>query len=262
MELVIQRLNGAFYNLADYGVTTLDFQIDAPTPKVFAEEIEGRDGFVDLGATYEGRSMRASFFVRIEDGAEFALRRNEIFRMFASKEAYYVTDSREPGKRWLVRSNGFAIDQLVANKGRFSVDFTSPCAYAESTQTTAELILAQISGAKVQRYTHTTAAFDILNDGDAMVNPRENSLVINFVGASTNLTIKNATTGDEWQYTGTTTASDSVILDGIRATNNGLSIFRNTNRKLITLAPGWNEFEIIGATGAFEITFDFRFYTL
>jgi len=87
-------------------------------------------------------------------------------------------------------------------------------------------------------------------------------LKITFTGASSNLTITNQTTGDMWQYTGTTQAGDTITLDGVRSLKNGASIFGQTNRKLITLKSGWNDFAITGATGAFEISFDFRFYYL
>src|SRR5699024_1306520 len=75
-------------------------------------------------------------------------------------------------------------------------------------------------------------------------------LKITYKGNSENLRIRNLTTGDEWAYNGTTNTSDVIVLEGIRSTKNGLSIFRQTNKRLLTLAPGWNEFEIVGAPDA------------
>lgn len=262
MELTIQRLNGETYYLVDYGITTLDFQIDAPSPRPITETIEGRDGVVDLGATYDARQMRGSFFMKTEEDVEFTALRNDVFRIFAGREQFYVIDSREPNRRWLVRPSGFSVEQIVANKGRFDVDFTAAIPYAESIATSLEIPTAIITGGRTVKYVHNTATFEIFNDGDVAIDPRELPLVITFTGASANLTIENVTTGDEWVYTGTTTASDEVKLEGIRSTKNALSIFRNTNRKLITLTPGWNDFTITGASGSFEITFDFRYYTI
>ncbi|MCG6184237.1 phage tail family protein [Anoxybacillus sp. LAT_38] len=105
-------------------------------------------------------------------------------------------------------------------------------------------------------------SFSIYNAGDKTIDPRELPLTITFRGESANLTIINKTTGDTWQYTGTTVKSDFLVLDGIRSLKNGVSIFSDTNRKLITLVPGWNDFTITGASGYFEITFNFRFYYL
>jgi len=103
-------------------------------------------------------------------------------------------------------------------------------------------------------------SFSIYNPSDKTIDPRDTSLIITFRGSSTNLTISNNTTGDSWQYTGTTIKSDFITLDGVRALKNDASIFANTNRQLITLVPGWNDFTITGVSGYFEVTFDFRFY--
>jgi len=269
MNVIITRLNGATYSLADYGIKTLEFVVDAPTPRTVTEEIEGRDGLVELDTTYDARKIRASFYFRSFDGPDFPLLRNEIFRMFASRESFYVIDDREPGKRWRVKADGFSVEQLMANKGRFDVEFTALSPFAESIGTTLDPLtfdseLWQIgqglAGEDDMIYTHSTPSFKIYNAGDVTIDPRVLPLTITFTGASTNLTITNTTTGDTWQYTGTTQAGDTITLDGVRSLKNGLSIFGQTNRKLITLAPGWNSFVINGQSGQFSISFDFRFY--
>jgi hypothetical protein len=104
--------------------------------------------------------------------------------------------------------------------------------------------------------------FTLYNAGDVKVDPRQHELVIAYTGASTDLAIKNETTEEEWKYTGTSASGDTIRLDGVRSTKNNLSIFRDTNHKLISLAPGKNEFSLSGTSGNFEITFDFRFKTL
>jgi hypothetical protein len=112
-------------------------------------------------------------------------------------------------------------------------------------------------------YTHSTTSFKIYNAADGVtIDPRVVPLLITFTGASTNLQIKNLTTGDVWAYTGTTTASNTIKLDGIRSLKNNTSIFANTNHQVITLAPGYNDFQIVGATGSFTISFSFRFYNI
>jgi phage-related protein len=269
MDLTIIRSNGAVYSLAELGIKTLNFEVDSPEPIVVSEEMPGRNGRVDVGAWYGSRSMRGSFFVQAHDTADFPLLRNEMFRAFASREPFHLIDSREPGKRWYVRASGrFAVQQIRQNKGKFDVEFSAESTFAESIGTTADPLtfdaelwqLGQGLTADDVSYTHNTAQFQIYNAGDVTVDPRELPLKITFTGASTNLRIRNLTTGGDWQYTGTTNAGQSIILDGVRATKSGLSIFGATNRKLLTVAPGLNDFEITGATGAFAVAFDFRFY--
>jgi type V secretory pathway adhesin AidA len=104
--------------------------------------------------------------------------------------------------------------------------------------------------------------FTIYNVGDTAINPRNMELVITFRGDSTDLSIENTTTDEKWEYTGTTVVSDVLQLDGVRATKNSLSIYRDTNRKIISLANGTNDFIITGTSGSFVLTFEFRFKTL
>lgn len=265
MNTIIERLDGTVYDLEELGITTRDFVVSSLTPRHSFEIVQGRQGVVDLGTEYDTRNITVSLYRKAADQEDYARLRHEVFRMFQTAEAFYVTESRHPDKRWLVKvSSPFSPDQQQLY-GFFVVELvTVEQPFAESVLTTLDpnMVAAQITGSRVISYKHTMQSFEILNDGDVAVNPREMPLVITYKGASTNLKITNLTTGDEWQYTGTTTVSDSLVINGIRSTKNGLSIFRNTNRKLITLAAGWNELQISGATGSYEITFDFRFYTI
>jgi hypothetical protein len=150
----------------------------------------------------------------------------------------------------------------------FDIEFIIHSAFVESVGSTLTAVnidtLWQVSGmeAKDLIYKQTSPTFKIYNDGNVLIDPRIVPLIITFKGASNNLSIKNITTGDEWTFSGTSNPDDSIILDGIRSTKNGLSIYRETNHKLITLIPGMNEFELTGATDPFEISFDFYFYYL
>ena len=266
--MIIEKLDGTIIETEQYGIKLLTHSISSPSVRVVTEEIDDRDGYIEVGTTYDGRKIRASFFVQAVDRYDFPLLRNEVFRIFATKELFYF---HEPGqkRRWLVRSNGFEIEKYPPRIGTFEIEFSSPSPYAESVGTTldpftfdSELwqIGQGLAGDDDMIYTHSTPSFKIYNAGDVTIDPRVLPLTITFTGASTNLTITNTTTGDTWQYTGTTQAGDTITLDGVRSLKNGLSIFGNTNRQLITIAPGWNDFTITGASGNFTISFDFRFY--
>lgn len=266
MNTIIQRLDGTTYDLEELGITTRDFVISSPSPRHFTETVDTRHGVVDMGTVYDARTINASFYAKADDMDDYALMRDEIFRLFRTQEPFYVIESRSPEKRWRVKvANSFGLDQQRIY-GFFDVEFVAYSGFAESVETTlsSSLFAAQLTGlgTRIIQYRHSTAGFEIFNDGDMAVDPRYFPLVIEYKGASTNLEIKNNTTGDMWKYTGTSSSSDTLKLDGIRSTKNGLSIFRNSNRKLISLAPGWNDFDLSGTSGSFEITFDFRFYTL
>jgi phage-related protein len=267
----VQRKDGTIYDLEQYGIRTKDFIVSAPSLRHVTEEIEGRDGVVDIETTEGARTITCLFKMRAVDMADFPLLRNEIFRIFRSKESFYLIDRREPMKRWEVKcQDAYDIEQKYVY-GDFTVTFVCYKGYAESIGTTLDpftfdVELWQIGQGLLESddliYTHTTTSFRIYNAGDIDIDPRVLPLKIEFTGASTNLTITNQTTGDTWQYTGTTVDGDTITLDGVRSLKNGSSIFGQTNRKLITLKSGWNDFTITGATGAFTISFDFRFYYL
>jgi hypothetical protein len=270
MNTIIQRLNGAIYNLEDYGIITRDLAISSPGSRSYSEVIEGRHGAVGLGQNYDVRRIPASFYFKAVDYDDYALLRDEMFRIFRTDEQFYVIDSRNPEKRWLVRIEAPIAVEQKGLYGFFDVEFIADNPFAESVGTTLNPMtfdaetwqIGQGLVAEDTAYQFTSSSFRVYNAGDIAVDPRMFPLVITFTGASTNLKITNATTGDVWQYTGTTTASDVLKLDGKRSTKNGLSVFRNTNRGVIKIAQGWNDFMITGATGAFTVSYDFRFYYL
>lgn len=268
MNVIISRLDGTTYNLKELGINTLYFRPESPSLRTDSETVG--DGEIDLGSYYNPRMIPASFFARALDNADYPLMRNEVFKLLQSKQSYYVTSSDMPGIRWKVKSEQTIDLERIANTGVFGVNFKSFSPYAESIGTTLDPLtfdaelwqMGQGLTTEEPEYTHTTSSFSIYNAGDEEINPRipHTPVTIEFMGASTNLSIKNITTGDEWKYTGATYDLDTIKLDGIRSTKNNLSIFRDTNRKLITLDKGWNEFKVTGATGSFTISFDFRHY--
>lgn len=267
---IVKLLDGTVLDLDDIGIETRDFNPSAPSPKHNYEEIEGGHGAIDLGTVYGPRQINCSFYIKAVDMWDYALFRDAVFKVFDSRQAFYIIDKRNSGKQWLVKCNSdYEIDQQRIY-GFFDIQFISSSPFAESIGTTLSPLDIDSSIWQVGQglttedlgYVHTTPTFRIYNAGVIPIDPRRMPLLITFKGASTNLKIRNKTTGDEWSYTGTTTANDTIRLDRVRSTKNSLSIFRDTNRKLISIESGWNDFEITGATSPFSISFDFRFYYL
>ncbi|MDQ1003961.1 phage-related protein [Neobacillus niacini] len=271
MNLTVIRKDGTIYDLSNLGIKTLDFIVSSPEYRTQYEEIDGADGVIDLGTTIGARILTGKFQFTAHDLLDYPLLRNEIFRIFSSKESFYLIDERESGKRWEVKCNTVFKPEQILHYGFFDLDFICGKGYAESIGTTLDPLTfdselwqtGQGLTLDETMYTHSTSTFQIYNAADGVtIDPRTIPLTIAFQGASTNLKIKNVTNGDEWAYTGTSNIGDEIKLDGIRSTKNGLTIFRNTNHKIITLAPGYNDFQLTGTSGSFTISFAFRFYTL
>ncbi|MDT3494893.1 phage tail family protein [Bacillus toyonensis] len=269
----IQTLSGKKYVLEELGIMTRDFNPQSPSPVHNFETVENRNGTIDRGTFYGQRTIKCSFYFKAVDMWDYALLRDEVFRLFDSREAFYIIDQRNPCKRWLVKySSPYNIEQNW-KYGFFEIDFvTVKLPFSESIGTTMndftfDSELWQIGQGLVAediKYTHSTTTFRIYNAGDVAIDPKEIPLKITYTGAFNNLSIKNITTGDLWSYYKVATEPASqVMLDGVRSYRPGVgSIFKDTNWKLIKLNPGWNDFVLSGAAGNFKIEFDFRFYYL
>ena len=271
MSISIETLDGTKYKLASFGLVPLTFTVDSPIPRHSQETVEGRDGYIDTGTTFEGRTMRCTFMLKAVDKFDYVLLRDEVFRLFDARQHFYIIDKYEPRKRWLVKTAAmYTPERVNIRTGKLEIEFTSPSAYAESYGTTLDPFTFTAEKWQVGQgvisedliYAHNTSTFRIYNGSDIPIDPRQIPLKIKYQGASSNLTIKNNTNGDEWKFNGASSTNDTILLDGVRSLKNGLTIFGQTNRKLITLAEGWNDFTISGASGSFLISFEFRFHTI
>lgn len=251
----VQREGEEVIDLHELGIRTKDFIVAAPTYEHVTEKIEGMDGVIDLGSTLAPRNIRCLFKFGSKDWIDFARMRDDVFSLFDSKEAFYLIDRRQPGKRWKVKTaDEYEIPQ-TGLYGDFEVTFTAFSGRAESTGTTLQSSTFEHLEDMPVEYTDYedihAVRFQVYNDGET-IDPRDinTHLRITYKGESENLRLENKTTGDVWQYLGESLPEDKIVLDGIRSTKNDLSIFRDTNKRLITLVPGWNEFEITGAPDA------------
>lgn len=251
----IQRLNDEeMINLDDLGIRTRDFIVHSPSYIHTFEEVEGMDGVIDLGSKIGPRQITCLFKFIADDWINFGQKRDEIFNLFESKEPFYLIEKRNLFKRWLVKvDDSFDISQRNIY-GDFEINFIAIKGYAESIGTSTQAKTfehLQELPVTYTDYTMEATKFKIYNPGQP-IDPRNinHYLKITYKGRSYNLSINNKTTGDVWQYLGTSNTDDEIVLEGIRSTKNGLSIFRQTNKRLITLAHGWNYFEIRGAPDA------------
>lgn len=270
MHLIIERLNGQKFISTNHGMKILQFVVSSPKINSVYEEVAGRSGLIDMGTTYGGRDIMAEILFWGVDGQDTPLVRNSIFQILDSKELFYVADSREPDRRWLIRCDtSFTPEQFTSTHGKFNVQFISPLSYAESIGTTLQPITFRNNPALLNLglnltendYVKTINTFKIFNAGER-IDPREGlPLKIHFKGSCNNLRILNNTNNTEWRYNATASVVDQILFDGIRSYKNGISMFRDTNYGVVELEKGWNEFTVSGATN-FEIKFDHRFYYL
>ena len=155
----------------------------------------------------------------------------------------------------------------------FTVEFeTTELPYFETIYTTLELhdsgysataekygLVDNIDDEKV-KYRFTENNFTVYNAGNVTVEPESMMLYIraSLLDSTGNFTIRNKTTGEEI-ILNRSSAGSHFTIDGMVISLGGIAnIFRDTNRRFISLVPGDNEFEILNGTFE-EIRFDFKF---
>jgi hypothetical protein len=248
---LVQKLDGSSIDLDQYGIRTKDFIVGSPAPEHTMEPIPGMPGLVDLGTEEGPREITCLFKFDAEDTIDFARIRDEVFDIFRGTEPFYLIEKRKPGQRWLVKTaSSYTIPQTYVY-GNFEVAFTAFTGYAESLGTNLQSVTYRHLDLPVgpNDYRNIRATrFQVYNPGKP-IDPRSihDHLRISMRGQSSNLQIRNLTTGDVWRYNGSSNENQTLTIDGIRSTKSGLSIYRDTNKKLISLAHGWNDLEISGS---------------
>ena len=103
-------------------------------------------------------------------------------------------------------------------------------------------------------------SFNVYNAGNVSVEPESMMLdiFVSTVRSDNNFTIRNKTTGEEIILKRASFGSHFRIRDMAFSFGSFTNIFRDTNRRFISLAPGDNEFEVSGGTFN-HIRFDFKY---
>ncbi|MEG7333219.1 phage tail family protein [Bacillus sp. 0102A] len=266
--------DGTVYDMAsDFNVLVRSFTISSPDPSIDSERLDNGDGYIRMGKTWGPREISALCVFSAVDDYDYALLLSKLFRVLMSRDEYYLISDAEPWRRWLVEvSSGWSAEQLGAT-GEFQLSFISASPYAESVGSSLSNLTTDINlwgfgnglSAEDYQYVHTAKAFHIYNAGDATVDPRNKPLKITIKSkkniSKVSIGLYNATTKDQWTYSGSMNTTLPIVIDGTRTVRSTTSLTDKTNYGLITLAPGWNNIQVTGEEIA-EVSFDFRFYYL
>ncbi|QCR33122.1 phage tail domain-containing protein [Lysinibacillus sp. SGAir0095] len=193
----------------------------------------------------------------------------------SNRNAYEQSDTYIlEGKRLLIYRIGNGAIKFSGLTGNRNIEFeTYELPFWESSKTTLELselakewnINPLILGMGIEwdeDYTwEFTSAYPIVrNLGNVPVNPRYMPLKITIKGDFPNgVTLTNQTTGESVTFSGSLTASDTLVFDGVQYLKNGVNVSYQTNYGLIKLKPGENQISITGGSLT-SVKFDFRFY--
>lgn len=299
MDLIIERLDGTRFRLSEHGVMVLDFVPSPIDITFDSENVQGRPGRIRTRSDYGNRLIKIYLMFVAQNRFGIPILRDEIADLLDGNEPFYVYESvtnklydfELPGqtqynsayanpetvdlthKRYLIQRTGNESSKFSGLTGQRIIDFeTYELPFAETPFTTLELLNKEWTDdqwawamgltweEEPPKYTFNTNSFIVKNFGQIKIDPRNIPLVIKLKGTfSSKVTIKNLSTGEEFIYNGPLAVGDELVIDGVDYLKNGARVTGNTNKNLISLKRGENQFEITGGTVT-SISFDFRFY--
>lgn len=261
-------MNGEVIDVTKNDVHWLSHVIPSIDVEHNIEDVDGRDGGVILNTVFKQRTILVRLLYEVMDIQDFYLLRDEMNSLLVAKQSFYVTFKEEPYRRWKVRlAQQF---EMTPNPDMEAYEFQllTDNIFGESIATTRtprewDVDLWAWDGAlnwdEEDSFIHNTNNFTIKNLGTAPINPKQSELEIIVKGNfASNFTLRNKTTGDTYILNRGLSNSDTLIINRVNSFVNETSVFGQTNKRLINLAVGVNEFEVSG--GQIEsIEFNFRF---
>lgn len=275
MDIKITKNDGKVFTLSRLGVTATDCVVTSAPLRTSYDSSGELDGVIDGSVTLGQRLIVIPFFFDFKDEMDFVRKRDKLNAALTDRNTFHVEELRNnTGKQYAfvdtvagynpsitpLDKNYTAKRYCVRLQGGVEYEQGYRIAKGEITLETVRQSVAESVNEVIRSYDTAGILFD--NQGSETIDMRhQNETEITFTGASTGLTITNETTGDVWRYTGSTAAGDTILLKGVQSFKNGVSIFRDTNKKLLTFAPGVNKLTIGGAPSV-NLTIRTRFYFL
>ncbi|RIL33021.1 phage tail family protein [Staphylococcus gallinarum] len=272
LEKTVRMFNNNFETvLTDIpNLTFLDFDEEDVQIKTETTEVTGLDGVLMGASSFSPFKLTLRFFYRGLDTKDYNLLKQRLRGIIYRREPYYVVHSDMPGKKYAVVPVSNGITDVGDRYGTFEIEFSVYKGYSESLRETDKFSLSsgewQFEGGLLAddeiKYKHDSSSFKIFNGSSDTINPimRHYLKITVKVDAPKGITIKNNTTGDEFIYKVALSKSKPLILDGVHPIIDKKRVGVNTNYQWLTLAPGYNDIEILGEKISNpSVEFDFNF---
>lgn len=264
------------------GAKPLDIFVSSMDKERVTAKIEGVDGLIDYGSTFNERNIELKMLLVSKDTRDYRLLRDKVNSIFSKTDTLYVSEEHQRGKVYKISvDESFIPERIEGNQ--YYATATINCRtvglpFAQSIGTTEDIDkdgitseselwgfgMGLMSEDHSLNYTHEIMSgetFEIYNAGNVIVHPFHQDLKIEITGVTTNesFTLTNETNGTNFQYNGILRTVDKVVIDGPMITINGLQDLRNSSKTYIQISEGWNTFSIKGTPSA-KVKFIFRFY--
>lgn len=251
------------------GLMYLDFKEEDVENRISLQEISGVDGGLLSPISFAPFNLILRFVYSGVDVTDYHLLKKQLRSMLYSRTPFYIVHSDMPGMKYAVVTDSTAVEDVYGRNGTFEVTFTVYKGYSESLYETNEYDKTSDkwqfgNGLLVNddiKYKHNTTSFKIFNGSSDTIAPfpHRHKLIIKLnVNAPKGFKLINRTTGDVFEYKKAITKNKQIIINGIYPTIDGKRVGIDTNHEWLTLAPGYNDIEIIG-TDITEPTAEFIF---
>lgn len=282
--------------LTGTSLEVLSFMSSGIKKRTGSEYSDGRPGRINYHSEDEYRTITLLVQSTAYDMQDVAHLRDSINELFdgelmlremriKSVEVEYESMGQRTGEMQLESPeyvNGKQIKVTMANSpeiddtalvSTFTVEFeTTELPYFETIYTTLELhdsgysataekygLVDNIDDEKV-KYRFTENNFTVYNAGNVTVEPESMYLriFVNSLNSTGDFTIKNNTTGESIVLNRESSGSHFRVYGMVFSLGGITNVFRDTNRRFISLVPGDNQLEILNGTFT-EIYFDFKY---
>lgn len=251
------------------GLSFLEYEEEDVETRVTSTEVQGVDGVLMSLNTFGPFNLILRFFHRGADVKDYRLMKQQLRGMLHRRTPFYVVHSDMPGIKYAVYCEENAITNIGHKYGTFEVTFTVYKGYSESLYETNQYDKTSDkwqfgNGLLVNddiKYKHNTTSFKIFNGSSDTIAPfpHRHKLIIKLnVNAPKGFKLINRTTGDVFEYKKAIKSNQQLIINGVYPTINGKRVGIDTNHEWLSLAPGYNDIEIIG-TDITEPTAEFIF---
>ena len=252
------------------GLRFLDYEEEGVDNRVNATEIQSVDGVLLSPSTFGPFNLKLRFFYRGADVTDYKLVKQKLRGMLFKRTPYFINHSDMPGIKYAVYCEENAITDIAHKYGEFEITFVVFKGYSESLMTTDNFSLNsdywQFGNGLVTdpniKYVHTKRKFQIYNGSTDTVTPihRHQLIITMNINAPNGFTLHNKTTGDKFTYNKKIRDTDTLVLNGVYPFKNKQHCGIDTNHEYITLAEGYNDFEVLGdGVEVKEIKFTFNF---
>ena len=246
-----------------------ELRMDSPEVVSNNLTMSGKDGEMPGQLTFAPFNITVKCGFDGWDESDAYLAEMKLREIFALRERYVVVSSQMPSVKYPVEyiSINQNLEQIPFIE--FEVSLKVYKGYSESLYETNQYNKTADkwqfgNGLLVNddiKYKHNHTSFKIFNGSSDTIRPfpHRHKLIIKLnVNAPNGFKLHNRTTGDIFEYRKAIKSNQQLIINGVYPTINGKRVGIDTNHEWLTLAPGYNDIEIIG-TDITEPTAEFIF---